>query len=413
MKHRTVLWVAFAVVHLSVAVLGWVLPNQPMGDVYLVYEPWADAAVDGREIVGITTPFVYPQLALVPMILARALAWLGGYIIAWSILVTALNAIAFALLIGRTRSRARVSAAWFWLAYALLLGPIGMYRIDAVTVPLAVAGLLWLAARPAVATALLAVGTWIKIWPAALIAAAVVVLRRRLTVVGSAALVTALVLGGIIVLGGWAHALDFIDEQTGRGLQLEAPVSTFYLWQAVAGVAGSFAFYDTDVLTYQVTGPSVDIVIAVMTPLLAVAVAGIAGLGAYKVWCGASYVRLLPPLALALVLVLIVFNKVGSPQFQTWLIAPLVFWIVWDRTRATTVAALSLVSAALTQVVYPIVYGGVLNTQPVPVALLTARNIITIVLLVIIVAALVRVPTRSAATISARKRDPRRFTSAR
>ncbi|MDO8383621.1 MAG: glycosyltransferase 87 family protein [Microbacterium sp.] len=413
MKHRTVLWVAFAVVHLVVAVLGWVLPNQPMGDVYLVYEPWADAAVDGREIVGITTPFVYPQLALVPMIFARALAWLGGYIIAWSILVTALNAIAFALLIGRARSRARVSAAWFWLAYALLLGPIGMYRIDAVTVPLAVAGLLWLAGRPAVATALLAIGTWMKIWPAALIAAAVVALRRRLTVIASAALVTALVLGVIIVLGGWGHAFDFIGEQTGRGLQLEAPVSTFYLWQAVAGVPGSFAFYDNDILTFQVTGPNVDIVIAVMTPLLAVAVAGVAGLGAYKAWRGASYVRLMPPLALALVLVLIVFNKVGSPQFQTWLIAPLVLWIVLDRTRASTVAALSLVSAALTQVVYPIVYGGVLNTQPVPVALLTARNVITIVLLVITVTALVRVPTRSAAKINARKRDLRRFVSAR
>lgn len=399
--------------HLVVAVFGWVLPNQPMGDVYLVYEPWADAAVDGREIVGITTPFVYPQLALVPMIFARALAWLGGYIIAWSILVTALNAIAFALLIGRARSRARVSAAWFWLAYALLLGPIGMYRIDAVTVPLAVAGLLWLAGRPAVATALLAVGTWMKIWPAALIAAAVVALRRRLTVIASAALVTALVLGGIIVLGGSGHAFDFIGEQTGRGLQLEAPVSTFYLWQAVAGVPGSFAFYDNDILTFQVTGPNVDIVIAVMTPLLAAAVAGVAGLGAYKAWRGASYVRLMPPLALAVVLVLIVFNKVGSPQFQTWLIAPLVLWIVLDRTRASTVAALSLVSAALTQVVYPIVYGGVLNTQPVPVALLTARNVITIVLLVFTVTALVRVPTRSAAKINARKRDLRRFVSAR
>jgi hypothetical protein len=114
-----------------------------------------------------------------------------------------------------------------------------------------------------------------------------------------------------------------------------------------------------------------------------------------------------------LVLVLIVFNKVGSPQFQTWLIAPLVLWIVLDRTRASTVAALSLVSAALTQVVYPIVYGGILNTQPVPVALLTARNTLTIVLLVITVTALVRVPTRSAAMVSARKRELRRFVSAR
>lgn len=409
MQDRAVLWIAFAVVNLTVAVLGWALPNQPMGDVYLVYEPWANAALDGREIVGITAPFVYPQLALVPMILAQALAWIAGYTVAWSILVIALNAIAFAMLVGRARSRARVSAAWFWLAYALVLGPIGMYRIDAITVPLAVLGLLWLAGRPAIAAALLTVAMWMKVWPAALIAAAVVAVRRRLTVITSAVLVTALVLGGIVALGGAAHAFGFIGEQTGRGLQIEAPVSAFYMWQAVAGVPGSFPFYDPDILTFQVTGPNVDILIAAMTPLLVIAVAAVAGLGIYKVSRGASYVRLLPPLALALVLTLIVFNKVGSPQFQAWLLPPLVLWIVLDRTRASTAAALALVSAGLTQVVYPIVYGGVLDLQPVPVALLTARNVLTIVLLVVAVAALVRVPTRAATAVTARATDARRF----
>lgn len=409
MTSRSVLWIAFVIVHLVVALFGWALPNQPMGDVYLVYEPWADAALDGREIVGITAPFVYPQLALVPMILARALSWLGGYIIAWSILVTALSAIAFAVLIGRSHSRARISAAWFWLVYALLLGPIGMYRIDAVTVPFAVVGLLWLAGRPAVGAALLAIATWMKVWPAALIAAAFVALRRRMTVVVAAVGVSVIVVAGIVTLGGWRHAFGFVGEQTGRGLQLEAPVSTFYLWQAVAGVPGSFAYYDNDLLTYQVAGPNVDAVIAVMTPLLALAVAAVVALGGYKAWRGASYVRLLPPLALALVLVLIVFNKVGSPQFQSWLLAPLVLWIVLDRRRASAPAALALISAALTQIVYPIAYGGVLGVQPAPVALLTARNVLTVVLLVIVVTALLRVPTLPRVSRAARVRAADRF----
>ena len=50
--------------------------------------------------------------------------------------------------------------------------------------------------------------------------------------------------------------------------------------------------------------------------------AAVAGLGAFKAWRGASFVRLFPPLALALVLAFIVFNKVGSPQYMTWIIAP-------------------------------------------------------------------------------------------
>ena len=409
MANRGVLWVVFVLVHLFVAALGWVLPNQPMGDVYLVYEPWADAALEGREIVGITAPFVYPQLALVPMIAARALSWVGGYIIAWVVVVTALNAVAFAVLIGRARSRGRVAAAWLWLGYALLLGPIGMYRIDAVTVPLAVMGLLWLAGRPAAGTVLLAVATWMKVWPAGLIAAAFVARRRRMTVVAAAAGVSVIVLGGIVALGGWAHAFDFVGEQTGRGLQLEAPVSGFYLWQAVAGVPGSYPYYDTGLLTFQVVGPGVDIVIAAMTPVLAAAVLAVAMLGAHKAWRGATYVRLLPPLALALVLVLIVFNKVGSPQFQSWLIAPLVLWVALDRTRASTAAGLSLVSAALTQIVYPIVYGGVLEVQPIPVALLTVRNILTVILLGIVVGALIRVPTPPAAQRRGASSGPRLF----
>jgi len=57
-------------VHVLVAVLGFVLPNQPMGDVHNVYDPWSSWALEGRTVVGITETWVYPQLALVPMILA-------------------------------------------------------------------------------------------------------------------------------------------------------------------------------------------------------------------------------------------------------------------------------------------------------------------------------------------------------
>ena len=38
---------------------------------------------------------------------------------------------------------------------------------------------------------------------------------------------------------------------------------------------------------------------------------GVAALGAYRAWRGAGFVTLFPPLALALVLAFIVFNKVG------------------------------------------------------------------------------------------------------
>jgi len=380
-----VLWVAFALVHVAVAVFGFVLPNEPMGDIYRVYEPWSLQALDGRGIVGITEAWVYPQLALVPMVLAHAFAWIAGYEVGWAILITLCDAVAFAMLVGRARSTGRRVGAWYWLAFIAMLGPVGMYRLDGITVPLALAGSLWLVGRPWIGSALLAVATWIKVWPAAIILAAVIAVRRRLAVVASAAIVSAAIIAVVVAAGGGAHVFGFVMDQTGRGLQLEAPVSSYYLWRAVAHIPGSQVYYDSNLLTFQVTGPDVDQLIAVMTPLLALAVLAVAGVGAYKAWRGASFAALFPPLSLGLVLAFILFNKVGSPQYMTWLAAPLVVALVIDRHRWWKPATLGLAIALLTFIVYPLTYWGVLSLLPFPVALLTIRNVLLAVLFVWVV----------------------------
>ena len=394
-SRRVVLWVAFAIVHLAVAVLGFVLPNQPMGDLYLVYEPWATQAMQGRGIVGVDSDWIYPQLALVPLVLTNLLEWMAGYEVAWAILITACDALAFQLLVGRGRSHGRASAAWFWLAFALALGPVGMYRLDAVTLPLALAGCLWLIGRPWAASVLFSVATWIKVWPAALLAAAFIAVRRRLPIAAGALLTSAVVLIAVVAAGGAAHAFGFVTGQTGRGLQIEAPVSAFYMWQSVLRVPGSFVYYDDVILTFQVSGPQVDLVIAAMTPILIAGLVAIAAVAAVKSWRGAPFVRLFPPLALALVLAFIVLNKVGSPQYLVWLAPPIAFALVIDRRRWQRIAVAALVAAALTFVVYPLTYGSVVMTEPIPVAVLTIRNALLVVLLVWSVVALARVPGRT------------------
>jgi hypothetical protein len=399
-SRRAWLWVGFVLVHLTVAALGFVLPNLPMGDVTLVYEPWARAAVEDGAIMGIAEEWVYPQLAIVPMVLALGVEWIAGYEIAWAVLVTGLNALAFALLVGRGTSAGRAVAAAFWLAFVLLLGPVGMYRLDAITVPLAIAGALWLVGRPLLASILLSVATWMKVWPAALLAAAVIAVRRRLTVLGGAAIVTGLTLAALLAAGGGAHAFGFVAGQTGRGLQLEAPVTAWFLWQAVAGVEGAFVYYDSDILTFQVTGANVDAVIAVMTPLLALAVLGVASLGAVQAWRGAPFAALFPPLALALVLAFIVFNKVGSPQFLTWVITPVVIGLVLDRRRWRGAAAAALVAALLTQLVYPLLYDRLIVADALTAAILTLRNLVLIALLVWAVVRVARAPRRRPAHVT-------------
>lgn len=405
MSRRAWLWIAFVVVHLVVAVLGFVMPNQPMGDVYFVYEPWADQALDGRGIPGIDSDWIYPQLALLPMILATGVsALVGGYEGGWAILVTACDALAFALVVGRGRSRGRTLAAWFWLGFILLLGPVGMYRLDAVTVPLALAGCLWLVGRPLIASLLLSVATWIKVWPAALLAAALIAVRRRLSIVWGAVIVSAVTMVAVIAAGGASHAFGFVLGQTDRGLQLEAPVSAFYLWRAVARIEGSFIYYDRELLTFQVAGPEIDTVIALMTPLLGAAVLAILVVGAIKAWRGATFARLFPPLGLSLVLAFIVFNKVGSPQYLTWLIPPLAVWLVVDRRRSWGPAVVALATALLTQLVYPLTYGALLGADALAAWILTLRNLMLVALLAwtVVVLARVRAPSRHPSLIHAR-----------
>lgn len=391
------LWVAFAVVNVAIAVLGYVLPNDPMGDIGNVYDPWSHAALAGH-IVGVQEQWVYPQLALVPMVLAQLLAGAGAvpgaYFVAWAVVAVAINAAGFAVLVGRGRSRARVIAAWYWLAFLLLLGPIALYRIDAVTVPLVIMGALWLVGRPWLGAALLAVATWVKVWPAALLAAAFVALRRRWAVVGAALAVSAAVVIGVAAAGGISHLFGFVGDQAGRGLQIEAPVSGLYLWLAALGAGDAWVYYDARMLTFEVTGPQVDSVIAVMTPLLVVVLLAVLALGAFKSWRGASFAVVFPALSLALVTTLIVLNKVGSPQFYVWIIAPLVLGLVLDRARWWRVAILGLVIAALTQLVYPILYRGLLIV-PQPevdvVIALTIRNAGAIALFAWALVKLVRV----------------------
>jgi len=397
-------WGAFLAAHVLVAWLGWVLPSQPMGDVVLVYQPWSAAALGGGPVVGINESWVYPQLALVPMLLAQLLAVpfttmfgvAGGYLIGWAVLVTSCDLLAFGVLIGRGGTRRRRRAAWFWTAALVLLGPIAMYRIDAITVPIAVAGGLWLAQRPRVGAAMLTVGAWVKIWPGAIILAVIAAGRRSWQVMLVAASVTAAIVAVLLLLGAGENAFGFLTTQTGRGLQIEAVAATPFLWLAVVGAAR--IEYSFDILTFQIVAQGADAVSSALTVVMAVVIAAIVILGILRARGGAAWQRLLPPLSLALVVALIVTNKVGSPQFATWLIPPVILWLVFDRPRARAAVALVLVLCALTFAIYPLAYDALLRAEPAAVLIVTVRNLLLVTLLVHSVQVVMRAPSSTAST---------------
>jgi hypothetical protein len=374
------LWAGFVLVHavliaLNLSGVGW-----PLGDVERVYLGWAEGTVAGTARLGVDTAFVYPILALAP-ILAALVFGAPLYALTWLGLVTLMNAVAFATLTGRRPTRARAVAAWWWLAFLLLLGPVALARIDSVTAPLVILALLWLRTRPVWGAVLLSLATWVKVWPVAVLIALFVASKRRWQVVAAFAGTSLGIIGFAQLFGSGLTILSFVTEQTDRGLQIEAPVAAWWLWQSALGLPGTQVYYDQEILTYQVIGAGTDAVIAVMTPLLALSVAGVLLLGWRAQRAGASVDALFPPLLFALVLTLIAVNKVGSPQFMTWLAAPIILGLVgWPRAwRGPAVVALGM--ALLTQLVYPYFYNGLLATTPVMVLVLSVRNLLELVLL--------------------------------
>ncbi len=400
MRTPVAVWVAFILVHLWLGLLNLYATGLPLGDVTIVYKFWMDQATFAHYWVGIDTVWVYPILALVPMVAATVFGP-DLYGSTWLTMIMLLNTVAFGFVTGWGRSRERLTVAWWWVAFLLLLGPIALGRIDAVTVPLALVGVTLIATRPRAAAVILAIATWVKVWPAALIAAALIALRARVSILVAVAAVS----GGIIVvallLGAGTNVLSFITEQTGRGVQVESPIATAWLWQALAGVPGAHVYYDKEILTYQVQGPGIAIVAAIMTPVLGLVIAAIAFLGIRAVRAGASAGDLFPPLALAFVTTLIAVNKVGSPQFIGWLAVPIVLGLATSAAghgrSFRFPAILVLVIAALTQTIYPYLYGHLLALNPLLLAVLSVRNILEFVLLGWAVLAVVRAPSQPGA----------------
>lgn len=382
LRGRAALWVAFLVVHAALVVLDLFGQGWPLGDVVAVYRVWAEHAADGLVRMGIDVPWVYPILAFAPMAASLAFGpeWYGQ---TWLGIVVLLNAAAFSVLIGRRRlTRTRRIAAWWWLGFLALLGPIALGRIDAITVPLALTGMLWAAGRPRVAAVLLTIATWVKVWPAAVLVALVVASRRRWEVVTVAVALSAGILGVSLLAGSGLNAVGFVAEQAGRGLQIEAPLAVAWLWQIVAGSDAVQVVYDRQILTFQISGPGADAAASVTTPIMGLGVAAVLLLGIRAARRGAAFGRLFPPLALSFIVVLMLANKVGSPQFVTWLAAPVVLGLVLRPRRFLVPAALAAAVALLTQVIYPYWYGWLMAANPGFVLVLTAKVLLLGALLV-------------------------------
>ncbi|MEO6942474.1 MAG: hypothetical protein ABI238_01345, partial [Terrimesophilobacter sp.] len=226
---------------------------------------------------------------------------------------------------------------------------------------------------------------WVKVWPVAIVAAMIVAARDRWRVLTTAVIVSLIITVAALLFGSGANVLSFVTQQTGRGLQVESPVSTIWLWQAFGGVPGTMVYYDQQLLTWQVTGNGTGMASVLMTPIMGLVVVAVALVAVIALRRGAQAHIMMAPLSLALVSALIAFNKVGSPQFIAWFAVPIVLGLTTSRPGHpgwfTVPAVIGAMTAALTQVIYPYLYGWLIGLHPLMLAVLTARNLLVFTLL--------------------------------
>lgn len=393
------LWTGFTLVHVVLGLLGLFGPWGAFSDVKEIYTYWMRLGFDAQHWMGIDEPWVYPIVALAPLAIAFFPVGRELFPESWVLLVTVLDLVALGVLIGWGRRRDLLAVGWWWTGFLALLGPIALGRLDSVTVPIAVIAMLILATRPAVASALLTIAAWIKVWPAALLLAIVIAFRRRLRVALAALISTAAICTAAVGLGGGRYLFAFITEQTGRGLQVEAPVATIWLWTAWADSDGTKIRLDDQIQSWEIAGPGTELAAAVMTPILAGAVLALVIIGIVAMRRNPSTSDVLPALSLALVTAFIALNKVGSPQYFTWLAVPVVFGLVVHRRGGASFRVPAILVAAiglLTQLIYPYFYDSLLTAKLPEVLAISGRDILLAALLAWAVRGLLRAGTNTA-----------------
>jgi hypothetical protein len=361
----------------------------PMGDLPFAYQPWVEYILHGGGWLGINTEWVYPFPALLPMFAAYFVAP-GNLQTGWLILAVLANTATLGWLANwerdpnSERTKRGTLAAWFVLAFIFVIGPVSLSRLETVTLLLSLVGMMALEKnRIGTATAWFTAGVWIKIWPVAPLLALVAAAQRRFRVVAAAGLASLGVIVVGLLLGGNGSLFGFLGVQSGRGIQIEAPIAQWWLWQGVAHVKDAGLYYDGSMYTFQVKGLWVAQAATLigLAQVVALAITGIlAFLAARR---GTDWRTVVTVATLTGVLDLIVFNKVGSPQYMMWLALPAAMGLYFGVKRWRLYVVYVLALGFVTWLIYPRFYGSILNLEPAGVALLGFRNLAAIVLLVL------------------------------
>lgn len=377
-------WFVLAISLLAQLTLIWfgTASGDPYGDVRYTYSSWVTTSLQNGYILGINEPWVYPYIANIPVWLANVV-WPADYMTGWFIVCVNVNMLLIAYLLGWGKQMDRYKAAWFFIGCVFLCGPVALGRLEVFSLALTVlAAVALIKGRESTSMQFFSLATWIKVSPVGGIFTGFVVSDRRFRFVLHMAIGTAILLLIGLLLGGNQNMFSFIGMQSGRGIQVESTIAIFWLLQILFKIPGADVVYDQAILTFQVTGFGVTEVASLMTLVQFGALAITIFLGFRAKRRGVDANTLFAWMFLTATLDLLVFNKVGSPQYQLWVIGAAVFGVLAGTAKWKFVSVVTIITSGISWLIFPIFYGSLLDGETVGVTLLILRNLGVVAILV-------------------------------
>lgn len=342
-------------------------PEATLSDIslYLYWAPGLAAGTFPDDVMWQYPPGAGPILALLSPLTGAGL----DSVTAFALLMLPADLLLLVLLIAVGPRRGAgwdgMLPAWLWVLAGPVIGPIMFGRFDLVPALLAAAGVIALGGttpRPGWAGALFGLGALVKVWPAFLLLA---VPKRN----WPQAVLGAVIAGGtgtLVIAAAYGGIGGFLGNQAARGLQVESVAALPFVIARAQGAPVEFPYqYGALEVSSPGTGPAA----LLATLVLIVGLGGLLLAGATGRLAGVP----VGDTALLVTLIAVVGSRVYSPQFMVWLCALAATAALDRRTLLAGPMVLVGACAGATQMVYPWLYGPLLDGQMTGVAVQATR----------------------------------------
>lgn len=280
------------------------------------------------------------------------------------------------------------ATGWWWLAFCLFMGGLMLSRLDLFPALLVMLAVALLFHSPNVSAVVLGFATLVKYWPGFLAVGLVGGWRKPSTFVRVLLFILGLAATGAasIALIGFTQTISPLTYQTGRGLQIESIAATPFVLLSFITSPHTYYIFHALSDSFEITGPGVAVAAKLtdLSMLLAV------GFGILLACYPFVKNRWTPKSGAAAFMVMgmlvLITNKVFSPQYLIWFLPSLVF--LQDKISSRYFhhfLKIYLITCAITCWIFPYLYGMFVfpNNSPLVYLCLLARNLLIIYLLIL------------------------------